>query len=92
MTLEMKEHIRSRDTEAVLEKLCLNSTKHSRKAQSRRDKIVNIEHLRTDEGVYQCDVCSKQFSERQQIKDHKRLVHGERKLACDICDKRYVIP
>nr|XP_029723547.1 zinc finger protein 62 [Aedes albopictus] len=92
MTLEMKEHIKSRDTEAVLEKLCLNSTKHSRKSQNRRDKLVNIEHLRTDEGVYQCDVCPKQFSERQQIKDHKRLVHGERKLACDICDKRYVIP
>ncbi|XP_062714865.1 zinc finger protein 431-like [Aedes albopictus] len=41
---------------------------------------------------HRCDQCLKVFSTRLKLKDHMRMVHGEKKYACHICDKRFVLP
>ncbi|XP_062703321.1 zinc finger protein 91-like isoform X2 [Aedes albopictus] len=64
--------------------------KQSIKKETAVDKSCSNSSI--GEGVYQCDECPKKCLEKQQIKDHKRLVHGERKLACPVCGKRFVIP
>lgn len=41
---------------------------------------------------HRCDQCLKVFSTSLKLKDHMRMVHGEKKYACHICDKRFVLP
>lgn len=87
MTVAMKQSIKK---EAAFDKSRSNSSignNHYRSYQG-----TNVDQFLTGEGVYQCDECPKKCLEKQQIKDHKRLVHGERKLACPVCGKRFVIP
>ncbi|KXJ77556.1 hypothetical protein RP20_CCG007220 [Aedes albopictus] len=55
----------------------------------REDKILEITQKKLQ---HRCNECSKVFSTSSKLKDHMRLVHGERKLACHICDKRFILP
>nr|XP_019544003.2 zinc finger protein with KRAB and SCAN domains 7-like [Aedes albopictus]XP_029723543.1 zinc finger protein with KRAB and SCAN domains 7-like [Aedes albopictus]XP_029723544.1 zinc finger protein with KRAB and SCAN domains 7-like [Aedes albopictus]XP_029723545.1 zinc finger protein with KRAB and SCAN domains 7-like [Aedes albopictus]XP_029723546.1 zinc finger protein with KRAB and SCAN domains 7-like [Aedes albopictus] len=41
---------------------------------------------------HRCDQCLKVFSTSLKLKDHMRMVQGEKKYACHICDKRFVLP
>lgn len=47
---------------------------------------------KTEKPNHRCGQCLKVFSTSQKLKDHMRMVHGEKKYACHICDKRFVLP
>lgn len=48
------------------------------------------EHIATEEGDFQCEVCNRIFSNLRLFRIHKRMHYPQSKLwTCEICGKRY---
>nr|XP_029723573.1 zinc finger protein 782-like isoform X1 [Aedes albopictus]XP_029723574.1 zinc finger protein 782-like isoform X1 [Aedes albopictus] len=77
-----------------------NDSMHSKMVEVceiRKNNVISDETNARRQGSvkpsnHRCDQCLKVFSTRLKLKDHMRMVHGEKKYACHICDKRFVLP
>ena len=53
--------------------------------QNKINSHIESAHTPNDQKKYKCDVCSKGFSSKQNLKDHKHIHTGEKPYKCKFC-------